>query len=426
MSTVSRTRPGAAFAFRDFRLYQFARLLTVVGIEAQSLAVGWQVYSITHRALDLGLVGLVQFLPGVLLSVVAGNAADHYDRRNLLRLCFIAYALCSVLLLVIALRHPATVVPIYGVLILLGVVRAFSGPTGQSLMPQLVPADIFPNAVAWGASAFQVATIFGPAVGGMVYGYSETAATVYAMSACTCTASVVLLSAMHVRTGRMESRALSWETFLAGFRYVWRHQIILGSISLDLFAVLLGGAVALLPVYAQEILHVGPIGLGWLRAAGGIGAVITAIVLAYFPLRRRSGPAMLACVALFGVSIIVFGVSHSFWLSMLALTVGGAGDMISVFVRGTLVQLATPPEMRGRVSAVNMLFIGASNELGQFESGVTAQWFGAVPAVIIGGVGTIVVVGIWTLIFPKLRQVDRLIISPEADTHQAADVDAGR
>jgi len=236
----------------------------------------------------------------------------------------------------------------------------------------------------------------------------------------------VALSAMHVRTGRMESRAMSWETFLAGFRYVWRHQLILGSISLDLFAVLLGGAVALLPVYAQEILHVGPIGLGWLRAAGGIGAVITAIVLAYFPLRRHSGAKMFVSVGLFGVCIVVFGVSHSFWLSMVALTVAGAADMISVFVRGTLVQLATPPEMRGRVSAVNMLFIGASNELGQFESGVTAQWFGAVTAVILGGVGTVVVVGAWSALFPKLRRVDRLIVTPEADTHQAAEVDAGR
>jgi MFS family permease len=426
MSTPSRTRPGAAFAYRDFRLYQVARLLTIVGIEAQSVAVGWQVYSITHRALDLGWVGLVQFLPGVLLSVVAGNAADRFDRRGLLRLCFVAYAVCSALLLIIALRQPSRVLPIYGVLVLLGVVRAFSGPTGQSLMPQLVPADVFPNAVAWGASAFQVATIIGPAVGGIVYGLSGAASGVYAMSVCTCVTAIVALSAMHVRTGRMESRAMSWETFLAGFRYVWRHQVILGSISLDLFAVLLGGAVALLPVYAQEILHVGPIGLGWLRAAGGIGAVVTAIVLAYFPLRRHSGAKMFVSVGLFGVCIVVFGVSHSFWLSMVALTVAGAADMISVFVRGTLVQLATPPEMRGRVSAVNMLFIGASNELGQFESGVTAQWFGAVTAVIRGGVGTVVVVGAWSALFPKLRRVDRLIVTPEADTHQAAEVDAGR
>jgi MFS family permease len=318
------------------------------------------------------------------------------------------------------------VTPIYGVLLLLGVVRAFSGPTGQSLMPQLVPAEIFPNAVAWGASAFQVATIIGPAVGGMVYGLSGTAAGVYAMSVCTCAAATITLSAMHVRTGRMEVRAMSWETFLAGFRYVWTHQIILGSISLDLFAVLLGGAVALLPVYAQEILHVGPIGLGWLRAAEGIGAVVMAIVLAYFPLRRRSGATMLACVGVYGVAIIVFGVSHSFVLSMFALIVAGAGDMISIFVRGTLVQLMTPPEMRGRVSAVNMLFIGASNELGQFESGVTAQWFGSVPAVILGGVGTIVVVGIWTFLFPQLRRVNRLIVTPDSDTEQAAKVDAGK
>jgi MFS family permease len=423
---TTRTRPGAAFAFRDFRLYQTARLLTVVGIEAQSVAVGWQVYSITHRALDLGLVGLAQFLPGVLLSLIAGNAADRYDRRKLLLLCFAGFGLCSTLLLLITLRHPTNAVPIYGVLGLLGVVRAFSGPTGQSLMPQLVPAEIFPNAVAWGASAFQVATIIGPAVGGMVYGLTGTAAGVYGMAVCTSAAALIALAAMHVRTGRMESRAMSWDTFLAGFRYVWTHQVILGSISLDLFAVLLGGAVALLPVYAQEILHVGPIGLGWLRAAEGIGAVLTAIVLAYFPLRRRSGATMLACVAVFGVAVVVFGVSHSFTLSMIALVIAGAGDMISIFVRGTLVQLMTPPEMRGRVSAVNMLFIGASNELGQFESGVTAQWFGAVPAVMLGGVGTLIVVGIWSLLFPQLRRVDRLIVTPEADREQAAGVDVNR
>jgi MFS family permease len=423
MATPDIVRPGAAFQFRDFRLYQLARLLTIIGTEGQSVAVGWQVYQITHRALDLGFVGLVQFLPGILLNIVAGSAADRFDRRKVLLCCYSGYGLCSSLLLLITLREPAGVGSIYGVLVLLGVVRAFSAPTGQALMPQLVPTEVFPNAVAWGASTFQVATIAGPAIGGMLYGYSGSAAGVYGTAIVMYAVSIVAVLAMHVRTGRMEKRAFSLETFLAGFRYVWTNKLILGCTSLDLFAVLLGGAIALLPVYAEEILHVGPVGLGWLRAAPGIGAVVTAVVLAYFPLRRRAGAVMLFAVAVFGAMTVVFGVSHSFALSMLALAIAGIGDMVSVFVRGTVVQLATPPEMRGRVSAVNMLFIGASNELGQFESGVTAQWFGTVPAVVIGGVGTMVVVAIWAGIFPTLRKVDRLLVSPSVETERSGEMD---
>jgi predicted MFS family arabinose efflux permease len=272
-----------------------------------------------------------------------------------------------------------------------------------------VPTEHFGNAVTWGATVFQIATVLGPALGGLIYGWAHGAANVYITAAVCYAAGFVFLLMMQVRTGRMEKKDISVETLLAGVRYVWREKIILGSISLDLFAVLLGGAVALLPVYAEDVLHVGPGGLGVLRSMPAAGAALMAVVLAYRPLQRRSGVMMFIAVAIFGVSTIVFGISRSMTISLISLFVVGASDMISVVIRNTLVQIATPAAMRGRVSAVNILFIGASNEFGQFESGITAQWFGAVPAVILGGVGTLVVVGLWAWIFPQLRQMDRLI-----------------
>lgn len=375
----------------------------------QSVAVGWQVFAITHRPLDLGYVGLVQFLPGILLSLPAGHAADRFDRRAVLLSCYVLYGLCSMLLFLQARGGAASVTPIFAILLLIGITRAFSGPASQSLVPQLVAEHHFGNAVAWGASIFQIATVLGPALGGLIYGWAHGAHSVYATSASLYFIGFVFLLMMHVRTGRMEKKDVSLETLLAGFRYVWQEKMILGSISLDLFAVLLGGAVALLPVYAQDILHIGPSGLGLLRSMPAAGAALMAIVLAYRPLRRRSGLLMLVAVTIFGVSTIVFGLSHSVAISLVALFVVGASDMISVVVRSTLVQIATPPAMRGRVSAVSLLFIGASNELGQFESGMSAQWMGAVPAVIFGGIGTLAVVGLWTWIFPQLRKLDRLI-----------------
>jgi MFS family permease len=375
----------------------------------QSVAVGWQVFQITHRPLDLGYVGLVQFLPGVLLSIPAGHAADRFDRRAVLLTCNISYALCSVLLFVQARARAASVLPIFAVLLLVGVTRAFSGPASQALLPQLVPQEHFGNAVAWGASIFQVATVLGPALGGLIYGWAHGAHSVYATAACIYSAAFLFMLMMHVRTGRMETKAVSLETLLAGFRYVWHEKIILGSISLDLFAVLLGGAVALLPVYAQDILHIGPRGLGLLRSMPAAGAALMAVLLAYRPLRRRAGVVMFVAISIFGAFTIVFGLSRSVILSLVALFVIGASDMISVVIRSTLVQIATPPAMRGRVSAVNLLFIGASNEFGQFESGITAQWLGAVPAVVLGGVGTLVVLAGWLRLFPQLRNMDRLL-----------------
>jgi MFS family permease len=287
-------------------------------------------------------------------------------------------------------------------------VRAFNGPAGQAFLPQLVKPEHFPNAVTWGSSFFQTATILGPMAGGLIYGFAGTPAPVYACATVAYFIAILLLSAIHVDIAahkKLEERAV---VILDGLRYIWRNKLILGCMSLDLFAVLLGGAVALLPVYAREILHTGPYGLGVLRAAPGLGAVTVAILLAHYPLRRRAGLSMLYCIAGFGVFTIVFGLSHSLALSLMALMLTGAFDMVSVIVRSSLVQLTTPDEMRGRVSAVNMLFVGASNEVGQFESGITAQWFGAVPAVILGGAGTIAIVLLWNWLFPALRRVDRL------------------
>jgi MFS family permease len=400
----------AAFQHRDYRLYQVARFLVIVALEMQSVAVAWQVYEITRRPLDLGYVGLVQFLPGIVLSLLVGHTADRFDRRRIMLTCFFAYMSCATLLFLYTTRggRPLAVMPIYWILLLLGIARAFSAPTSQALMPTLVPEKDFQNAVAWSSSTFQLATITGPAVAGVIYAIGRTPSPVYATSGCLFICGLLLTAAMHVRTGRMEHRAASVDTVLAGFRYVWQQKILLGSISLDLFAVLLGGAVALLPVYADEILHVGPRGLGIMRSAPAVGAAIMGLLLAYRPLRKKSGLIMFTCVTIFGVTTIVFGLSRSFWLSLVMLFALGAFDMVSVIIRGTLVQLNTPPEMRGRVSAVNMLFIGASNEFGQFESGVTAQWLGAVRAVVFGGIGTLMVVAVWAWKFPELRNVDDL------------------
>jgi MFS family permease len=386
-----------------------ARFLSIVSSEMVSVAVGWQIYGMTHRPLDLGLVGLAQFAPGVLLFLVAGHTADRHSRQAIIRNCYVAFAVCSAVLLALTWHGLVSVWPIYAVLLANGTVRAFNGPAGQAFLPQLVKAEHFANAVTWGSSFFQTATILGPVAGGLIYGFAGSPAPVYACATVAYGVGVVLLSAIRVQIApraRVEEAA---GVILEGIRYIWRSKLILGCLSLDLFAVLLGGAVALLPVYASEILHIGPNGLGVLRAAPGLGAITVAILLAHYPQRRRAGIAMLYCVAGFGVFTIVFGLSHNIALSLIALMLTGAFDMVSVIVRSTLVQLTTPDEMRGRVSAVNMLFIGASNEVGQFESGITAQWFGAVPAVVLGGAGTIAIVLAWNWLFPSLRRVDKLI-----------------
>ena len=370
--------------------------------------MGWQIYGLTHRPLDLGLVGLAQFAPGVALFLIAGHTADRYRRQSILRTCYAAFAVCSAILLALALRGISTAWPIYAVLLANGAVRAFNGPTGQAFLPQLVKPEHFPNAVTWSASFFQSATILGPMAGGLIYGFAGSPVPVFACATVAYCIAVALVSAIRPDVATRKSSEEPVGMILDGLRYIWRSKLILGCMSLDLFAVLLGGAVALLPVFSSDILHTGAWGLGVLRAAPGVGAVGVAILLAHYPLRKKAGLSMLYCVCGFGVFTIVFGLSHSLALSLIALALTGAFDMVSVIVRSTLVQLKTPDEMRGRVSAVNMLFIGASNEVGQFESGLTAQWFGAVPAVILGGAGTIAVVLAWGWLFPSLRKVDQL------------------
>lgn len=416
----------SAFRHLDFVLYQIERLFVVAGLEMLSVAVGWQVYEITRRPLDLGYVGLAQFLPNVFLFLLAGHAADRFSRKSILLLCNLGFALCCALLVAITLRGTHNVKPIYAVLVLLGIVRSFNSPAGRSLLPLLVPVEVFPNAVAWNATMFQGATILGPALGGLLYAIFGGPAGVYGISVVACGIATLALARMHIRASNRAKEEFTARTVLAGLHYIWTHKLILGAISLDLFAVLLGGAVALLPVYAREILRTGPWGLGLLRASPGLGAALMAILLAYRPLRSRVGKIMLFCVAGFGVFTIVFGVSHSLPLSMISLALVGASDMVSIVVRGTLVQIATPDAVRGRVNAVDMIFIGASNELGEFESGVTAHWFGTVPAVILGGAGTLIVVALWAWMFPELRNANNLIpireqpIDAETDTQRVS------
>jgi MFS family permease len=396
------------FAYPDLALYQVARFFIIAALEMQSVAVGWQVYEITRRPLDLGLVGLAQFLPGIFLFLVAGHAADRHDRRRLLNICYGGFILCSGLLLALTVRGSHSVHFIYLVLLLLGAVRSFNWPASRALLPELVPAEYFSKAIAWNATTFQAATILGPALGGVLYAANRGPGLVYGTA--TAASAIALVATLRIRS-RTEFRPaeeMTLHTVMAGFRYVWREKVVLGSISLDMFAVLLGGAVALLPVYASEILKTGPWGLGLLRSAPGVGAAVMAIALGKWPIRRRAGLIMLWCVAGFGVFTILFGVSRSLLLSLLSLLLVGATDMVSVIVRAILVQFATPDAMRGRVNAVDMLFIGASNELGEFESGLTAHWFGTVPAVVLGGVGTLIVIGLWAWLFPELRKVDQL------------------
>ena len=402
----------AAFRYPSFVLFQTARFCIVLATEMQSVAVGWQVYEITKRPLDLGLVGLAQFLPGILLFLVSGHVADRYDRRKLIVVCYIGFALCCSLLLLTAVRDVRSVAYIFAVLVLLGIVRSFTGPVSRALLPQLVPEEHFPSAVAWASTIFQGAAILGPALGGLIYAFFRGPAAVYVLAVLMAIAAIICTLRIKAQAKPRAREPINFTTVSAGLRYIWREKLILGSISLDLFAVFLGGAVALLPIYAREILLTGPWGLGLLRTAPGIGAAAMALFLAHRPIRRKVGLIMLWCVAGFGFFTILFGLSHSLILSLIALVFVGATDMVSVIVRGVLIQVATPDEMRGRVNAVDMVFIGASNEFGEFESGLTAQWFGTVPAVVIGGIGTLVVTAIWAWRFPELRKVEQIHTLP--------------
>jgi MFS family permease len=395
-----------AFGLSGFRFYWTGRLCASLATQMQSVAIGWQVYDLTQRPLDLGLVGLVQFLPALGLALVTGHIADRYDRRRILALCVVLEALCALLLLSLTIQGNREECPIFAILFLFGIARAFEFPASVALMPNLVPQHQFASAAAWSSSAWQTATIVGPALGGLLYALGPV--VVYSCcGALLCTAAV-LVSLIRLERSTTVKKAVTWESLLLGLEFIRSHPLVLGAISLDLFAVLLGGATALLPIYARDILQVGPWGLGLLRSAPALGALTTAVVLVRRPISRGAGPLLFVTVGVFGLATIGFGLSHNLWLSLATLAFLGAADMVSVVIRRVLVQLATPDEVRGRVSAVESVFIGASNELGEFESGITATWFGVIPAVVLGGVGTLSVVLLWAWLFPQLRQVDGL------------------
>jgi MFS family permease len=408
----SSTSGRVALAYPNFRVFQLARLSVVVGVEMQSVAVGWHVYELTQEPLALGFVGLTQFLPGMLLFLISGQVVDRVNRRRLLVLCYLALASCSALLLLTNYFLGQSVGAIYVILVLIGTVRAFSGPASRAILPLLVAEEHFPNAVAWTATVFQAGTLLGPALGGFVYAVFGGPNAVFGVASAGALVAAALTFRMTTRPQAPSRENLGAEAVFAGLRYIFKQKLLLGSISLDLFAVLFGGAIALLPVYASDILQVGPVGLGLLRSAPAVGALGMAVALAYRPLVRNVGATLLWCVAGFGVFTILFGISRSLFFSLLMLLMVGAFDMVSVIIRNTLVQMATPDQMRGRVTAVELIFIGASNELGEFESGLTAHWFGTVPAVILGGVASLLVTVLWAYAFPELRKADRFSPSP--------------
>jgi MFS family permease len=405
-SAISPAGGFAAFRHRNFVLFLAARLLLITGINVLFVATAWLVYEVTRDPLALGLIGLAAFLPIVVFTLPAGDAADRYNRRTVLLVCYLVAIAVAAALSVLAVRGIAVVWPIYALVVVFGISRAFAFPSGQALLPNLVPPEHFANAVAWNSIAWQLATIAGPAIGGILFAFGSAVAFIAATGLFVGAFGLVIPMRGIRRQGKADR--MTWASLIAGIAFMRSRPVVFGAISLDLFAVLLGGATALLPIYAGEILGIGPAGLGLLRSMPALGAVMMAALLAFRPLARRVGRRMFAAVALFGAATIVFGLSENLWLSLACLFVLGAADMISVFIRQTLVQLDTPDAMRGRVSAINALFIGASNELGEFESGAVAALIGTVPAVVVGGAGTLVVAALWARWFPELYHRDRL------------------
>lgn len=400
---------------RNVSFYLSSRFLGTLAVQMQSVAVGWQVYQITHSLFDLGLIGLAQFAPFLILILWAGHVADTHNRRNIVLVCQCTQLLCSLLLVAFTLSGSHVVWPVYGVLVIYGSARAFMMPAQQAVLRNLVPTEAFSQAVALSSSSMQVAIILGPVLGGLLYVFGPN--VVYAVSSTLLLLSVLLMTGTKAGAQAMNKAPVSWSTLLEGLRFVWSRPIVLGAISLDLFAVLFGGATALLPAYAHDVLHAGPTSLGLLRTAPGAGATLCSIALAFWPITRRVGAWMFGGVALFGLSTVVMGLTHSFAIALVALFLLGCGDMVSVYIRHLLVQYETPDEIRGRVSAVNSVFIGASNELGEFESGLTASWFGLVRAIVFGGVATLVVTGTWMKLFPVLSRMDRF---PHHEAEEAA------
>ncbi len=401
------TAPLSAILSRNLKLFLVSRFAGVMAMQVQSTAVGWQIFKLTDDVFALGLVGLAQFVPMFALTLYAGDVADRYERRRVLSASYTVEAACAAIFMALTLSGVTDTWPYFATLVLFGAARAFSAPASQSFLPQIVPASDLPQAISISSTVFQVAVIAGPAVGGalLLLGAGVTYAICFVLFA---TGSALIYAIRMIAQQRREIVGSLYERVAEGVAYVRRRQELFGAISLDLFAVLLGGATALLPYFAENILKVGPLGFGILKAGPAVGAAIMSVVLTVRPIGRYAGAKMFVCVAIFGAATIVFGLSESFYLSLAALITLGAADMVSVNVRHSLTQLATPDHMRGRVSAVSMLFIGASNELGEFESGVTAAWWGTVPAVVVGGVGTLAVVGLWAYWFPALRKVDRL------------------
>jgi MFS family permease len=408
-----RPETASLWAYPAYMKLWFARVAGVSASQMLMVAVAWQMYDLTGSAWDLGLVGLLQFAPSLLLTLPAGHLIDRLHRGRLLAACMAVQALCALALAGASAEGAATREALLAGSVVLGAVRAFQMPTQQALTPLLVPREVLPRALAFSAVGLQGAVIGAPALGGLLYALG--AGVTYFVSTGLFAVAAALCLWLRYAHSAASSEPATWHTLLAGVRHVWHHKVVLGAISLDLFAVLFGGATALLPIFAKDILHVGPWGLGLLRSAPAVGALAMSLALTRWPVRRRTGHTLLTAVAVFGVAMLVFGLSTSFLLSMAALAVSGAADMVSVVIRQTLVQLETPDEMRGRVSAVNSVFIGASNQLGEFESGATAALMGPVGSVLLGGVGTLVVAGLWLRLFPALAQRDALVQAGTAE-----------
>ncbi|GGX79894.1 MFS transporter [Massilia dura] len=387
-------------AFPAFRHFFFSRMASTMAIQMLMVVVAWQMYDLTHSAYDLGLVGLAQFFPALAFALVTGQIVDRYDRRRILQYCLAGQVAIAVLLAIGTLNHWIGREVILLASVGLGIAKAFQMPAQQAILPRLVPAIELPRALAVNSAGSQFAIILGPAIGGFIY--VAGALAVHAVCGALFLLAIAMISLVRVDWVPGGRAPVTLGTLFAGVGFIWRRKEVLGAISLDLFAVLLGGATALLPIFARDILHAGPWGLGLLRSAPAVGALLVSLYLARHPIRANVGRLMFASVALYGVATIVFALSTSFALSMAALACSGAFDMVSVVIRQSLVQLETPDEMRGRVSAVNSIFIGASNQLGEFESGLTAGWLGAVPSVLLGGIGTIAIVACWMRLFPSL------------------------
>jgi MFS family permease len=396
----------ALFRNPNFTRYLAARIIATLGVQMQSVAIGWQVYQVTGELFDLGLIGLAQFAPFVVLVLPAGEVADRYDRKRIITACLLLQLVCSLFLLAFSLSTLTAVWPIFAVLTLFGAARAFMMPASQAILINIVPPEVFGRAVALNSSMFHMAVIVGPVLGGFLYLGGPR--LVYAVVTALLAVSIVLMLLVRsTRATPREKAPASLARVLEGLRFVWSRPIVLGAISLDLFAVLLGGAVALLPAYARDVLQADSTGLGLLRAAPGVGASLTSLALAAWPPKRRVGVWMFGGVAVFGLATVWLGQTQSLAFAMAALFLTGAGDMVSVYVRHILVQLETPDSIRGRVSAVNAVFIGASNELGEFESGLVAAWLGLLPAIVVGGLATLAVTLIWAWRFPSLSKMDR-------------------